>query len=131
MTVTIRHKRDFQTYMFRVVDKDRRNLLDRLPLEERLSTILRTCEFYTRGVYETDLPREYNPASHGLWWTVVRGTIDGETHITLKAMTFRQLCGVVYDLLHECGGDITTYAQWLMQHYGPGKECHEENHHRQ
>ena len=118
MTVIIRHKSDFQTYMFRVVDKKRRDILEQCALEDRLDAIVRACEFYTRGVYETDLPREYNPVSFGLWWTISRGTINGETYMALRAMSFRQLCGVVYDLLQECGSeDITKYAGYLMKKY--------------
>lgn len=118
MTAIIRHHRDFQTYLFRAISKDRRDLLEQLSLEDRLDAIVRACEWHTRGRYENDLPRAYNPVSYGLWWTVKRGVINGETYMTLKAMSFRQLCGVVHILLTERGEDIAEYAHFLTERYG-------------
>jgi hypothetical protein len=99
------------------VSKEQRDILAQLSLEERLDTILRQCEFYTRGVYENDLPRGYNPASYALWLTVVRGTINGETYMALSAMSFRELCGLVHTLLTECGEDMSRYPGFLMKRY--------------
>jgi hypothetical protein len=118
MTTIIRHRRDFQTYLFRAISKERRDLLEQLSLEERLDAIVRACEWHTRGRYETDLPRAYNPVSYGLWWTVKRGLLDGQTYLALRALSFRQLCGVVHILLTESGEDITKYADFLTERYG-------------
>lgn len=117
MTATIRHKKDFQTYMFRMVRKSERTVLEQCSLEDRLSKIVRVCEWNTRGVYENDLPFEYNQVSYGLLWTVRRGTINGETYMSLKAMSFRELCGLVSTLKTECGTDITKYPGFLMRRY--------------
>lgn len=82
-------------------------------IERLVSDILRYSSPHW-PIEEGGIQSDYNQAAYGLRWVIDSGRINATTVLAIRAMTTRQLCELVHDLM-VFDNDIGRYPAYLMR----------------